>query len=321
MLLSILGISFLILIHEAGHFLAARAAGVNVPEFSLGFGRILASKEYRGSLFCLRMIPIGGYIKADALHDRSPLTRILVGLAGPAANFLFAALAFMLISGVGIPHLTNKIGQVVPGYPAKAAGLLPGDRVVAVDDQLVEAWPDMTALVDRGQSRNVKLTIQRGANRFNVNVRPEIKDGRGVIGVIAGETAYTRYGLQSIPKGLALTTDTVRTSAGAFFRALWLHNNRVMGPVGIVKAGAAQATLGWVALLYFLAILSANLVTFNLLPIPALDGGSILLALWEIVSKRPVPGRVQRVLTAVSVGLIIALLLHSVLNDVVKLSR
>lgn len=120
MIATILAIAFLILIHELGHLLAAKLVGVHVPEFSLGFGKVLAQKQMGNTNYCLRLFLLGGYVKTeDDFQDRPPLTRILVALAGPASNLLFAFLIFSIISFVGLPQLTAPSARSFRDVPRR----------------------------------------------------------------------------------------------------------------------------------------------------------------------------------------------------------
>lgn len=324
MVLSIIALGVLILIHETGHFLAARWYGIPVPEFSIGFGPRILGWERNGTAYSLRAIPLGGYIKTDdSLLTRPAGQRISVAVAGPAANLVFAYLAFTTAALVGIPQMTTKIGEVLSGHPAAMAGINPADHVIAVDGRKVTTWVEMTALIDQGRERLVSLSVSTGQGVKTISLQPEILEGRGVIGVkAAGETFPLRYGLRSFGEGWRLTWSNVEASAGMFLKLFSLQTlNNVTGPLYIAKAGAEQSRLGLMALVYFMGVISANLVTLNLLPIPVLDGGTILMTMWEKVRRKPVHEKVQRVMTALSVGLIISLMLFALLNDVGRLSK
>ena len=322
MILSIIALGILILVHEYGHFRAARWFGVAVPEFSIGFGPRLCGWSHKGTAYLLRAIPLGGFVKTDdSLLERPARQRIIVSLAGPAANLIFAYLAFTIAALVGIPQMTTKIGEVFAGYPAAAAGIRPADRVVAVDGRKVSSWSEMIALIDQGRDRNIVLTVQTGQGEQTHTLRPEIREGRGVIGVKAsGETFPLKYGAGAFSEGLRLTWGNISSSAGMFLKLFSGQTMKnIAGPLYIAKAGAEQSHLGLMALLYFMGVISANLVTLNLLPIPVLDGGSVLMTLCERGFRRPVPEKVQRVLTALSLGLIVSLMLYTALNDITRM--
>ena len=324
MILSIIALGILILVHEYGHFRAARWFGIEVPEFSIGFGPHLCRWTYKSTVYSLRTIPLGGFVKTDdSLLERPASQRIIVSLAGPAANLLFAYLAFTFAALVGIPQMTTKIGEVLDGYPAAAAGIRPDDRVVAVDGKKVSNWAEMIALIDQGRDRNILLTVQTRQGEQTHTLRPEIREGRGVIGVKAsGESFPLKYGAGAFSEGFRLTRENINSSASMFlnlFSGQTMKN--IAGPLYIAKAGAEQSHHGLMALLCFMGVISANLVTLNLLPIPVLDGGSVLMTLCERGFRRPVPEKVQRVLTALSLGLIVSLMLYTTLNDITRMLR
>ncbi|MRR36142.1 peptidase M50, partial [bacterium] len=151
MILSVIALCVLVLVHEYGHFRAARFFGVPVPEFSIGFGPRFFGWERNGTVYSLRAIPLGGYIRtADSLLRRPAGQRIIVALAGPAANLVFAYLAFTTAALVGIPQMTTRIGEVFPGLPAAVAGIRPADRVLAVDGHAVATWTEMISRIDQG---------------------------------------------------------------------------------------------------------------------------------------------------------------------------
>lgn len=324
MIATILTIAFLILVHELGHLLAAKLAGVHVPEFSLGFGKVLAQKRMGNTNYCLRLFLLGGYVKTeDGFQDRPPLTRICVALAGPASNLLFAFLIFSIVSFVGLPQLTAHIGQVFPGRPAAKAGLLPGDRVISVDGRAVVKWSEMTALVTEGKGRGVTLAVKRNHETITFLVVPETLAGKVMLGIKAsGENVSTPYGLpEAVSKGVQLTGDNLKASGELFLRLIGFAPVDVIGPVQIVKVGAEQAQIGWVSLMFFVAILSANFVTFNLLPIPVLDGGLITIALVEMVTRRKINKKLQLLATKISMAVVIGLMAFVFLSDLIKLAK
>jgi len=324
MIATVLAIAFLILVHELGHLGAAKLVGVKVPEFSLGFGKVLVRRKLGDTEYCLRCFLLGGYVKTeDGFQDRPSLTRIFVALAGPASNLLFAFLAFVLVSFVGLPQFTATIGQVFPGRPAAKAGLLPGDKVISVDGRPVVRWAEMTDLVTEGKGRAVRLVVQRGHGTLVVSVTPETIDGKGMLGIKAsGETVSTSYGLMaSIEKGLQITGEQLKGSAELIMKLVGLSPVDVIGPVQIVKVGAEQAQIGLISLLFFMAILSTSFVIFNLIPIPVLDGGLIAITLVELVTGRKINQKLQLLATKLSMAVVIGLMTFVFLSDLLKLAK
>jgi len=318
MIFTLIALGSLIFIHESSHFLASIAAGIPVEEFSVGFGKVLFQKELNGTKYSLRLFLIGGYVRlSDSFRDQSPRIRIFVALAGPAANLLFALLAFTLVCSAGLPELTSKIGTIYPGHPAATAGFLPGDRVLAVEGRPVAKWMEMTDLVNQGKDRSLLLTVQRGQRNLNILVRPEIQEGRGVIGVKAsGESVTKRFGgLDSITEGGRLVVQNLESAGSLLLRLVTLQKADVAGPLKILKIGQEQSEFGISSFLNFCAILSVSFFIFNLIPLPALDGGIILLALFEALSGRQVNIEYENKLTKIGISIILSLMMFVLLSD------
>jgi regulator of sigma E protease len=207
-LLGIISIGILIFIHELGHFLMARAAGIRVEVFSIGWGRGLVSFMWKGTRIQLGWIPFGGYCKMagespkdeksgspDEFYSAPPLRRILVALGGPIFNYLFAAVLFSLIVIVGyqVRTYSNRIilakGEEIAGVrsvtPAQAAGLRDGDVIVEIDGKRIANWDDITGNIVRNALKPITLKVSRGGELRDLGVVPELdkETGRGLIGI------------------------------------------------------------------------------------------------------------------------------------------
>ena len=322
MILTILGLFFIFFFHEIGHYLAAKAIKVKVDEFSIGIGgKNLYCKEISGTVYSLKLIFLGGYVKLeDSFRDRSPLTRIFVGLAGPAASVLFAFLVFTFVSFVGLPELTSKIGSVFPGYPAAQAGMLPGDQVVAIEGHPVSRWMEMISIINAGKDRKLRVTVRRERSNFDVFVRPVLKEGRGAIGVKAsGESVATRYGLSSVMQGARLVGENLKSDFDILKHVVVFKKaGGVAGPVEILQIGAIQAGFGIVTFLNLLALLSLSFFVINLFPVPPLDGGAIAIALFESAIGRQINRQVEIMVTKVVLSIFVGLLVFNVLSALAK---
>jgi len=195
----VVAIGVLIFIHELGHFLVAKASGVGVERFSLGFGPRLWSIRRGETEYCLSLIPLGGYVKMvgeeahgeEAIHPGTeppgdsridprksfalkPLwARALIVFAGPGMNFVLAAVIFTgIFLFVGVPVLPTTVGRVLPDSPAAQAGLQPGDQIVAIDGRLVRHWGELDEAVARSEGRPLVLTMMRGGQRRDATVTP-----------------------------------------------------------------------------------------------------------------------------------------------------
>lgn len=315
----------LIVVHEAGHFLAARWQGIRVSGFSVGFGPALLQRSRRGVVYALRAIPLGGYVSfpdddetsgfppddPDLLRNRPLHQRALVIAAGVIANLLLAW-AVLLAQGVlvGIPAGFSStpgvlVSGVQAGQPAAMAGLQPGDRILSLGGQpLAGGQKGVSELVERIRSSpgsTLQLQAERGSQRLPIRLTPSDQGGTGRIGAQLqpnGSEVFRRPRGPLEPVRQA-TTDllslTRRTLVG--FGSLITHfgetAGQVSGPVKIVEMGASLAHQGGASLFLFAALISINLAVLNSLPLPMLDGGQMALLLIEGLRGRPLPDRFQ----------------------------
>lgn len=304
----------LIFVHEYGHYWAARRVGIRVEVFSVGFGRAIWSRRARdGTEWKLGWMPLGGYVKLHGQEPPDPANpppstlapdsfaakpvwaRAFVVAAGPLANFLLAALLFIvLFSAVGQRVAAPVVGEVVAGMPAEAAGLLPGDRIVAIDGRAVVRFDDIQRAVRESDGRSLVFRLLRDGSERELGVTPARRDGALLLGIRAGATEVRELGVfESVWAGIG---ETWRISV-ATLDALWgfvtgqRSSNELAGPLGIAQMSGEVARLGIGALLTFIAILSVNLGLLNLLPIPILDGGHLVMFAAEAVRGKPLPPR------------------------------
>ena len=341
----------LIVVHEAGHFLAARWQGIRVSGFSVGFGPALLQRSRRGVVYALRAIPLGGYVSfpdddedsgfapddPDLLRNRPLHQRALVIAAGVIANLLLAW-AVLLAQGVlvGIPAGFSAtpgvlVSGVQGGQPAALSGLQAGDRILSLaGEPLQGGQKGVTDLVDRIRSspgRTLQLQAQRGAQRLQVRLTPSDVGGTGRIGAQLqpnGSEVFRRPRgpLEPLRQATSdLFTLTRRTLEG--FGSLLTHfgetASQVSGPVKIVEMGASLARQGGASLFLYAALISINLAVLNSLPLPMLDGGQMALLLIEGLRGRPLPDRFQMAFMQSGLVLLMGLSLILIVKDTSQL--
>lgn len=310
---AILAVSLLIVVHEAGHFLAARRFGMRVERFSVGFGPVLLSFRRGGTEFAISALPLGGYVKiagmgpgeAEDRTDRGLFSnqaawrRFLVILAGPAMNYVTAILiAWALLASVGLrtPDPGTALGAPVPGMPAEAAGLRPGDRVVAVAGKPVATWEALVEELQRHPGEEIVLEVVRGegagAARLALPITPVEDGGVGRIGVERG-SSLVRVGAGTAALEAFRRTNAAAAGQLAAFGSLFTKKQRVEGPVGIARQLVQGARAGLEPFLGLVWIISIVLAILNLLPVPALDGGRLVFLGYEIVARRRVNEKVE----------------------------
>ena len=336
--LAVLGL--LITVHETGHFLAATGQGIRVSSFSIGLGPVLVGWRRRGIRFVLRAVPIGGYVafpdpeSEEDIHPQDPdlfqnrplPQRALVIAAGVLANLIFAWVVLLAQGAIyGVPDgITASAGIVVtavsPDSPAAVAGLQPGDRVVAVNGQpLGQGDEAVQTLITAVQTHpDVPLTLQLdgGGGPQERRVTPRLEEGTGRMGTQLQPYGTSHYRpVEGVGEWLATASQgfrTITTNTMAGYGQLLTHfrttARQLGGPVRIVEVGARLARQGGDSLLWFTALISINLAVLNALPLPALDGGQMVLLLWEGLRGQPLPERwtlaVNRLGLALLLGLV-----------------
>ncbi|MEA5570472.1 RIP metalloprotease RseP [Calothrix sp. UHCC 0171] len=319
-------LAVLILVHELGHFIAARSQGIHVNRFSLGFGPVLWKYQGSETEYAVRAFPLGGFvgfpdddpdsdIPADdpnLLRNRPILDRAIVISAGVIANLIFAYLLLVLQLGIiGIPEgLQYQPGTVVQPASEKsiayAAGIRDNDIVLAVNNKQIPASPDSLSIlreeIQNNPNQEIALQIQRQEQRLNLKLTPEPgKDGKGAIGIRLspnGKPVYRRSQNISEIFGVAANKfqQIVVGTVGGFGQLITNFGEtagQVAGPVKIVKIGASIAQNDTGNLFFFGALISINLAIINILPLPALDGGQLAFLLIEGLRGKPLPNRIQ----------------------------
>ncbi len=337
---AILAVSLLIVIHECGHYFAARAVGMRVERFSFGFGPVLLSFRRGDTLFALSAVPIGGYVsvagttRADVDPDdrgsyanKSAWRRFVFVLAGPVMNYLTAVLvAWALLSsvGLGVADTSARVGQLVAGMPAEAAGLRPGDRIAAVAGTPVATWDELVQQIQRHPGEAVPFEIVRGegaaAERQEIRVTPQQKDGR--VGFGPAKLTYRAGALEAIPAAIRATNANLGAQL-AGFGSIFARKQRaeLSGPIGIAQELVRGARAGLERFLELVWAISVGLAVLNLLPFPALDGSRLLFLGYELVTRRRVNERVEGLIHTGGFVVLLLLILAVSYGDILRLLR
>lgn len=330
-LITILMIHSLVLVHEWGHFLAARRTGIPVHEFSIGFGWRLLTLRRRETIFSLRIVPLGGYVLLDLPEDESlpalytPGKRIAVAMGGPLMNLALALLIFIgIYSIMGIPHYSTQpvIGRVINEMPADKAGIQAGDVILSVNKQSVTEWSELTGLLaQEDPGTTCSLMLRRGDRVVSCRLTTSQSSGRTIIGV-EPQRLWQR---QSLPAALAIgfrqtfQTSTAIISTLAGMAGGTVSADGMTGPIGLAGMVKTSLATGWLELLGFMAFLSINLGIFNLLPIPFLDGGRIVLAAIAALRRRSLDPEKEALLHWVGLAFLMVLMLYASYQDIVRL--
>jgi regulator of sigma E protease len=332
MLISLALFFLLILVHEFGHFVAAKFSGVKVREFSIGMGPVVAAAKKGDTLYSLRLVPLGGYnrmagMEPDDMDDpkgfnrKSVPRRMVIIVAGSMMNFILAAVLYSVVFlAVGMPSDSPVIGKVVPGWPAHRAGLQEGDRIVAVDHIRVNRWVELVAAIRSNPEKTLTLVVERGRERFSVKVTPW-RDPQTQTGVIGIEQAITHPDpFAALWQGIRQTGRMLVVVVDGFGQMLL---GRVpvdlVGPVGIVQLVGQAARFGAASVLGFAAFISVNLGLINLFPIPALDGSRLVFLAIEAVRGRPVDPRKEGFVHLIGFAFLMLAILVITYRDLLRL--
>lgn len=347
-------LTVLVFVHEMGHYLVARLCGVRVEVFSIGFGpELFGRNDAHGTRWKFSAIPLGGYVKmfgqganllegesghaltpeerAVAFDYKSVWRRMAIVAAGPAANYIFAALVFALIFAVhGKDVVSPVIGKVVENSAAERFGLQAGDRILALGGSEVQAFDQIQEFIRLNLDQEFALTYERGGAATTIMITPDIgleKDFRGKdvrVGRLGISPAQAGARIEmSVGEALIGGAHRVVEVSGMMLKGIWQMVTGVrpaeeIGSVGRIAFWSGElAQLGFWALVMFSAMLSVNLGLVNLFPVPMLDGGHLVFYAFELIRGRPLGERVQEWGFRVGIALVLGLMLFATWNDLV----
>ncbi len=349
-------LTVLVFVHEMGHFLVARWHGVRVEVFSVGFGReIFGWTDRSQTRWKFSLIPLGGYVKmfgdanaasqpggevtqmtpeerAVAFPCQSLRARTWIVAAGPLANFLLAIVFLAGLFGtVGQPFTPAIVGQVVPDSAAEQAGILPGDRIVDMDGTEIERFEDVQRLVRPRAGQAMSIEVLRDGESVTAIVTPKASEQEdafgntqeiGLLGITRSGIDYVRHDpLTAVWRaGLETWSLTVGTldAVGQIITGK-RGAEELGGPIRIAQMSGTVADLGFVSVIWFMAVLSINLGLINLFPIPMLDGGHLLFYGIEALRGRPLGERAQEYGFRIGLAIVFSLMLFVTFNDLANL--
>lgn len=323
----------LISVHELGHFLVAKAAGIRVNEFSLGMGPALIKYRRGETLYSLRLLPIGGYNRMAGMEpgddfddprgfNRQSLGwRVAVVGAGSLMNFALPVfLYFLVFLMVGVPVEEPVVGRVMEGWPAEQAGIRPGDRIVQIQGERVTTWDRVVEIIHQRPGEPLRMVVERGGELLVFTVTPR-EDPQSSLGMVGIEQSLIRYSpWQSLVMGFKQTGQfLVFLVVGLWQMLTGQVPADLVGPVGIVHLVGQAAQFGLASVLSFAAFISLNLGVINLLPIPALDGSRLVFLAVEGIRRRPLDPEKENLVHLIGFMLLILFMLAITYRDVTSI--
>ncbi len=322
----------LVFVHELGHFLMAKKVGVTVHEFSIGMGPAILKKQGKETLYSLRLLPIGGYVRLEgedeksddegALCNKTPFQRFLVIVSGALMNLILGFLLFVIIvsfKGFG----TNEIAVINEGSPMAEAEFIAGDKIVELElngqSQKIKTYNDIIFFNISNGNGKMYVTVERDGNEIKRLVSPTSKDGYALEGIRI--KSIDRNPVSVIK---AAFSESVFMCKLVFVSLGWLITGKVpvselSGPVGIVSGIGQAASVGLFSVLNLIALISINLGVANLLPIPALDGGRLVFTVIEMIRRKPIDAELEGKIHFIGFALLLCLMLFVTFFDIKRL--
>ena len=336
-------ISFLVFFHELGHFVAARYFGVKVHVFSIGFGRKIYSKQWMGTTWQFALIPLGGYVQMkgqddskptlledgnDSYNTKKPWQRIIILFAGPFANFLLAAVLYLIIALMGTNALAPQVGNIQENSPAFYGGIKKNDEIVKINDKEIRTWEDIGKVIVNSQGA-LKFYIKRDGEYLAKTINPYISDSQNMF----NEKIKKRMiGISPSGKVIELNLTFLESLVFAYEKTIFastmifqgvqkliqgvIPSSEIGGVISIGKVISDASESSIIALLAISALISVNLGVLNLLPIPALDGGHIMFNLYEMIVRKKPSDQVFMFLTIMGWVILGSLMLLGIYNDI-----
>lgn len=344
----------LIIIHELGHFLLAKKFGVRVEEFGIGYPPRLIGKKIGETIYSLNLLPFGAFVRfpgeikrkddPDSFSQQPVEKRFLISLGGVLSFWIIAILLFGIVFSIGAPVMVEdedvsglteseiRIAGIALNSPADRAGIKIGDTIkelLAGNDRLIPVKiKEVQDFTNSHLGQEIKLTIEREQDFFEISLiaRSSPPAGEGSMGVMLVRTAIQKYPWYLSPwQGILATVRTTFIIIKGYMTAIVnifqgsTSGVQLAGPVGVFQMLIQSQQLGLAYFLNFLALISLHLAIFNLLPIPAVDGGKMLFLGIEAVRKKPVSENIEQNITAFSFIILLVLMVWVTINDITRL--
>lgn len=344
LLASALVFGILVFIHELGHYLAARRAGIKVEAFSIGFGPVIHRWfDKVGTEWRLSILPLGGYVKLHGFEDPASMTqeerdlleegrtfhskpllsRIMVVAMGPIFNFVLAIFLFSLLFFVsGMPEVQSNIAGIASHSAAERAGLRVGDQLRGINGKILSDVPEFQEYFIKHPNKHVSLQIRRRGRRHNIPVTigsvgkgESLKGQLGVVFVVKREPVHNPF--MDVIYGMRETWFVSKEILVGVWGMITGQRSaaEMGGTIRIIQMSGQVAAHGFSSIVNFMALLSVNLGIINLFPIPALDGGRLVFYFAEGIMRRPVSDRIQQFALRIGIAIILTIFIFSTMND------
>ena len=333
-LVAVLGFVLLILSHELGHFIVAKLCGVRVNEFAVGFGPKLIKKKIGETTYAWNLVPLGGYCAMEgeeeesaddrAFCNKGPFKRFLIIVAGALFNLLLGLIIVAITLIPSEKFTSTTIAKFQEDAVSSGYGLAVGDEIVKVDGRKISTTYDLSYAFTGIENGEVDITVKRSGEQIELeNVKFNTQEADGISYVVVD---FYVEGIEKTP--WTFITHTVNTAV-SYCKVVWFSLidlitgkfgiSAMSGPVGITATIGNVAKENLFNILPIMALITINLGIFNLLPLPALDGGRIIFILIELITRKPVPQKYESLVHAVGLILLLGFMLIITAKDIISL--
>ena len=324
----------IIIVHELGHFIAAKLCKIHVAKFSIGFPPKIVSKTWKDTEYCISLLPLGGTVEIPELesNDIPHYKKHIIFMSGSILIFVFSwFIFFCTFHFVGSYHLdtSNKVGQILPNQPAEKAGIHPGDRIIQINDHEIKVWKDYQRIIRQYPKQRITVTWSRNDSAFVKEMIPMIwicpfrSETKEIttLGIAPELTTYKPNVSESFFLGARRLCNACKNAVSYIFRLFTGRDTlkKLRGPVGFFQMIKANLKNGLNPFLYLVAVISIYLGIINLLPIPGLDGGSMLLVSIEGVRRKHFSKKNKLIIEAIGLVFLLCILIYVTINDISKL--
>jgi len=315
-----------VVVHEFGHFIFAKRAKIKVNEFSVGMGPKIFGKQRGDTLYSIRALPLGGFCAMEgededsqderAFNRKSVWKKAIIIVAGAAMNLIIAIILMIAVNYMnGVP--TTTISQVEENSPAYTAGIQKGDKILSINDKKINSWDDVQAVKNAVNTRELNIKVQRKDTELNIKTTLKENDRNKIIGIVP---VSEKNIVKAIANGPSATWNMAKSMYSGLYSLITgkVSAKELSGPVGIVYLINKGISRGFATVLYLTSLISLNLAIINMLPLPALDGGRLLMVIIRRLTGKAISSKVEGVIHAVGLGLLLLLTIYVTWNDIVR---
>ncbi len=330
-------VNFIVFIHELGHFFSAKSFGIKVKKFSIGFGQEIVGFTKNETRYSISAFLFGGFVKmeGDNIWEENPgekgeflslepWEKILIAISGPLMNIIFAILVIFVLSFyIGIRDFDKnnlEIGGLLSGTPA-VSQILPGDKILRINQKSISDWDELTNAVNQNKNEELQIDIERQNENLTIFLRPifDKNTSKFILGITPKLTLKKLNFSQSLNFSLKTASRISKSFFGIFTKIFTKGKNiELIGPVGVIRELSNAVNNSTWHFMFLLAILSLNLGFINILPLPILDGGYILLFLCELFTKRKFNKKFLEIIFTLMFVILLGLTLLISYRDILK---